>query len=155
MKLRKIGVLFALLASVLFATYAQINATGNNSAGTAFGTAIGTPLTIVPAVQGSAATGAIVHVSVSAVVSAIGTSCGAGSNTATPTLAWKGPGGTSETLALSAVTASANGTLDTNANSSNDIAVQMGSAITLTTASTLASSGCSPAPQYTIYWRAF
>lgn len=143
-----------LLLAVAIGLHGQINATGGNTVGTNFGTAIATAVNVVSSVSGSAPTGAVVHVSINAVQTTLGVGCGAGTNTATPTLAWKGPGGTSETLAMTALSISANGTLDTNQNAAVDIAVQMGSAITFTTASTLASTGCTTTPQYTIYWRA-
>lgn len=94
------------------------------------------------------------HIVLNLVQSLLGVGCGAGSNTVTPTLAWTGPGGTSETLALTALSISANGTLDSFQNDVQDIVVNSGTAVTYTTASTLASAGCSTVPQYTVYAKA-
>jgi hypothetical protein len=145
----------ALALGLSWSTDAQINATAGSSAGTAFGTAIATPVVVVASVQGSAQTGAVVSVHLDIVQTVLGVTCGAGSNTATPTLAWTGPGGTSKTLALTALTVSANGALDTLQADIQSIAVQMGSSVSFTMASSLASANCAPVPSYTIFWRVF
>jgi len=133
---------------------AEINAAAGSLPGTNFGTAIALT-TLIPSVQGGAGSGNIVIVELALVQTTLGTTCGAGSNTATPTVAWTGPGGTAETLAGTALSESANGTLDTNQSDEFTMAVQMGSAVKVSVASSLASSGCTIVPQYTVFWRTY
>jgi hypothetical protein len=103
------------------------------SAATNFGTAISTAQTVAaPNLTGS------VKVSVNFVQSSLGVGCGTGTNTATPTLAWTGRGRTSETLALTALSISANGALGSFQNDTVDVAVKQGTSVSYTTASTLA-----------------
>jgi len=120
------------------------------SAATNFGTAIGATQTIV-----ASAAGAVPYtISFYTWQSTAGTTCGAGTNTATVTLAWTGPGGNAQTLALTALSISANGAVDTNATQTVTITPSVGTAITYTVASTLASTGCTVVPQYTVQARA-
>jgi hypothetical protein len=138
--------------SALAPAILSTNAAGSpqKSAATNFGTAIGTAQTIVA----SAAAAVPYTISFYTWQSLAGASCGAGTNTATVTLAWTGPGGSSETLALTALSISANGALDSNQTQTVTITPSVGTAITYTVASTLASTGCSPVPQYTVQARA-
>ena len=136
--------------AVLATVYSE-NHTGLRTASTSFGTNLSsqTVLASVPA------TGAV-QVSMVAVVDAVGTSCtGATANTVTPTLSWTAPGGTPETSTGPVLSFTGNGTLDTASTTTMiSLTAQGGSAITLTTSSTLGSSGCSPAPKYRIYAKA-
>jgi hypothetical protein len=150
-----LAVALALAFAMASSTSAQVNATAGSSAGTAFGTAISSAVTILPSAQGSISGGAIVKVDIDVVQTVLGVSCGAGTNTATPTIAWTGVGGTSKTLALSALSISANGALDTLQSDTTSLVVQMGSAVTFTMASALASGSCSPGPSYTVFWRVY
>lgn len=95
-----------------------------------------------------------VTINLNLIQSTLGVGCGAGTNTVTPTIAWTGPGGTSETLALSALSISANGTLDTNQNDSVTISAEVATKITYTTVGSLTSTGCSTTPKYTVYSKA-
>ena len=110
MKVTKVISVFVIALVLAFAMTwsadAQINATAGSSIGTLFGATVAST-TIVPSVQGSGATGNIVTVKIVVVQTVLGVSCGGGTNTATPTLAWTGPDGVSKTLALSALSISA------------------------------------------------
>lgn len=121
------------------------------SAATNFGVAL-TAQTLVTAAQnqGSANFSNIYTVTFYNWQSLLGTTCGAGSNTATPTLAWTGPGANAQTLALTALTIANNGAVDTNQQQTVTIATAPGSPITYTVASSLASAGCTQVPQYTV-----
>ena len=154
---KALGVFATALALAFALTWpadAEINAAAGSTPGINAGVAIAST-TLIPSVQGGQGSGNVVNVDLALVQTTLGTTCGAGSNTATPTVHWTGPGGTAETAAGTALTMSANGALDTNQNDSVFMAVQMGSAVTLTVASSLASSGCTIVPQYTVFWRTF
>lgn len=131
-------------------------------AGNPFGNALittaatnfGTALTAQTIIASSPLTGSLT-VNLNVIQSLLGASCGAGTNTATPTLNWTGPGGTAESAALSALSISANGALDSFQNDTITIAVKAATAVTFTVASALGSAGCAPVPQYTVYAKAF
>jgi hypothetical protein len=127
---------------------------------TSAATNFGTNLTSQVVVSSVPATGVVI-VAIQAVQSLVGVGCGTGSNTVSMSVSVIAPGGTGETVnSLHGLTASANGTLDTgsvtaggNPISVYEMAVQAGSEITYTTSSTLASTGCTTIPQYTVYAR--
>lgn len=81
-----------------------------------------------------------------------GVGCGAGSNTVFATLAWTAQGGNAQTQVTTTLTISANGAVDSGATAFQTITipVEIGTAITYTTTSTLVSTGCSTTPQYKI-----
>ena len=123
-------------------------ATQASLATTNFGVALGTQ-TVVPS--------GTIHVTRAYTISfyqnqsVTGVSCGAGSNTVTPTLAWIGPKGNAQTLALTPLSISANGAADSFQAQTVSIAAQANTAITYTTASVLASAGCTLIPQYQVF----
>jgi hypothetical protein len=127
---------------------------------TSAATNFGTNLTPQPVVALVPATGVVI-VAVQAVQSLVGVGCGTGSNTVSISVTITAPGGTGETInSLHTLTASANGTLDTGSTQAGgnpisvyEMAVLAGSEITYTTSSTLASTGCTTIPQYTVYAR--
>jgi len=125
------------------------------SAATNFGVALSAQTVIA-----SVPTSGPVTIQVIAVQSLAGVGCGAGTNTATPTVSWTSPGGTAESVSASAanqLSMSANGAVDTGAASVGlvtSILAKAGTAVTYTTASVLASAGCSTTPQYTVYAKA-
>lgn len=85
-----------------------------------------------------------------------GVGCGAGSNTVTTTVTWTSPGGTVNTPSSATLTISANGAVDSGATTPLlfQINPKAGTNITYTTSSALASAGCSPVPQYTVFAKA-
>jgi hypothetical protein len=126
------------------------------SAATNFGTNL-TSQVVVPNIP---ATGVVI-VAVQAVQSLVGVGCGTGSNTVSISVSTTSPGGSAGSLNnIHTLTVSANGTLDTggpaisgNPISVYEMAVLAGSTISYTTSSTLASTGCTTIPQYTVYAR--
>jgi len=120
------------------------------SAPTNFGTGISATNILVAPVT------ATYSVTAQALVSAVGAGCGAGTNTATVGINWTSPGGTAQGLTFTATSISANGSLDTGDVGGQGQVVtalraRIGTPITYTVTSTLASAGCSPIPQYTVY----
>jgi len=122
------------------------------SAATNFGVAL-TAQTVVPAGSNSAPSN-VYTVNFYQYQSLLGASCTAVANTVTPTLAWTGPGGNAQTLALTALSETGNGAVDTFQQQGVTIATSPGTAVTYTTASSLSSTGCSPIPQYIVSVRA-
>jgi len=122
-------------------------ATSFSATATNFGTAIGSTA-LVPTVLFTAP----MNVYVSTRQSLLGVSCTAGSNTAQVTISYTAPGSTAETMAATTLTASANGALDTGSTASQVISFtpKIGTAVNYSVASVLASTGCSPVPQYTV-----
>ena len=124
-------------------------ATQNVSATTNFGTNL-TTQTVIPA------TGPLGKTNVKLLIGArqvtAGVSCGAGSNTVFATVSYTAPGGTVTTVATTTLSISANGAVDSGANAEQtlDLPLKQGTAVTYTTTSALASTGCSPVPQYVI-----
>jgi hypothetical protein len=119
------------------------------SSATNFGATLSTQTLVA-----SAPANGLYAVYLSPVVTLAGVGCSAGSNTMTITLAWTSPGSFSHTNGLTSLTASANGTLGgQQGENAQVIYVASGTAITYTTGSTLASTGCSTTPQYTVYAR--
>ena len=128
---------------------------------TSAGTNFGTNLTAVNIVASMPVTAAVQLV-FQPLVSLVGVGCGAGTNSVNiASVNWTAPGGTAESIgAFTAVSISANGTIDTGSTGgqaqvvTNIPAAKAGTAITYTTSSTLASAGCSTIPQYTVYAKA-
>ena len=128
---------------------------------TSAGTNFGTNLTAVNIIASMPVTAAVQLV-FQPVVSLVGVGCGAGTNSVNvSSVNWTAPGGTAESIgAFTAVSISANGTIDTGSTGgqaqvvTNIPAAKAGTAITYTTSSTLASAGCSTIPQYTVYAKA-
>ena len=127
-------------------------ATYISSAATNFGTALGAQTVIPVVVKQSPIT-----MQISARQSLAGASCSAGTNTATITLNYTAPGATAETISPTVLSISANGAVDSGATAYQTFTfpAQTGSAVTYTVASALASTGCSPVPQYTVDARVF
>lgn len=106
----------------------------------------------------------VYFVDVQAVISAGGTSCSAGSNTVVVNVSYTNPFGGGATLVIGGPVASGNATAQLGLGSGGSsggsfqsllyLVAQVGTAITYTTTSTLASTGCSPPPQYTVYAKA-
>jgi hypothetical protein len=128
---------------------------GGGGTGTNFGTPIGSTA-LVPNVL---FTGPM-NVYVETRQSLLGTTCGAGSNTATVTISYTAAKGTPETLAATGnqiLTISANGTVDIGepGSSLNTVWVasftpEIGTAVNYSVASALLSAGCTVIPQYTV-----
>lgn len=119
------------------------------SAATNFGVALAAQ-TVIPSVLASASS----TVSVVAIQTLAGIGCSVATNTATPTVSWTAPGGTAESQAVTALSISGNGALDTGASSSItafSFVAKAGTAVTYTSASVLASTGCTTTPQYTVF----
>ena len=125
------------------------------SAPTNFGTALGAQTLVASVPQ----TGNV-SVELTTVQSLAGVGCGAGTNTATPTISWTAPGGSAQSCSAScanALSISANGSVDNGATTvslNTSVLAKAGTAITYTTASVLNSAGCSTVPQYTVYCKA-
>lgn len=128
------------------------------SAATNYGVALGAQ-TIVSSVP---VTG-MVNIDMNVVQSLAGVGCSSVTNSVTVTLSYTSPGGTARTSTLGgAQNMTGNGTADQPGtisfggatNESSAIPAKAGTAITYTTASTLASTGCSTTPQYTVYAKA-
>jgi len=126
-----------------------------NSAATNFGTALGTQ-TLVSSVP---ATGTV-FVAIQAIQTLVGAGCTNVTNSVQPTLFFTAPGGTAESYGPVSVgiSISGNGVIDTgdapSLSAPQQIIAKAGTSITYTTTSTLASTGCSTVPQYTIYAKA-
>ena len=127
------------------------------SAVTNYGVALGAQ-TIVASVP---VTG-MVTVFMNSTQSLAGVGCSSATNSVTPTISFTAPGGTVKTIAFSGANMTQNGAVDTisaaalngAANESASFPAKSGTAITYTTASTLASTGCTTTPQYTVYAKA-
>lgn len=90
-------------------------------------------------------------------VSTVGVGCSGSTNSMTLTLAWTDPLGNAQTSTSSVVLSisfTGNGTINTYSDGLVNMAVKAGTAITYSTASTLASTGCTTTPAYQIYFRA-
>jgi len=126
-----------------------------NSAGTNFGTALGTQT-----LESSVPATGTVFVAIQAVQTVVGAGCTNVTNSVQPTLFFTAPGGTAESYGPVSVgiSISGNGVIDTgdapSLSAPQQIIAKAGTSITYTTTSTLASTGCSTVPQYTIYAKA-
>jgi hypothetical protein len=134
-------------------TGAQVST--QTSTATNFGVALGSQ-TVVSSFP---ATG-VAYVFSNVVESTLGVGCSTATNTVSITWHFTAPGGTAESPAESNnISMSGNGALDGGSSVNNaastpamrSYAVKSGSSLTYTTASTLASTGCTTTPQYTVY----
>jgi hypothetical protein len=112
---------------------------------TNFGTAIGSTA-LIPNVPYTMP----INISVTTRQITAGVSCAAGTNTATPTITYTQPGGTAGTISPTVLSISANGVLDSGAGATQTFSftAKPGTAVNFSVASALASTGCSPTPQY-------
>ncbi len=132
---------------VPFAGGSQPTTQNVTTASTNFGTAIGST-NLIPSTYGLAP----VKVSVTTRQITVGVSCTAGTNTATVTLAYTAPGSTAETLPATVLSISANGVVDSGSTAAQvfSFTPKANTAVTYSVASVLASTGCSPVPQYAV-----
>jgi hypothetical protein len=127
-----------------------------SSAQTSAATNFGTNLTAQTVISSVASTG-MVTLSLQPIQTLAGASCTAASNTVLATISWTAPGSTTPTLTTATVTITGNGALDSGATANNTdftFVAKSGTAVTYTTTSALASTGCAPVPQYTVYAKA-
>jgi hypothetical protein len=135
-----------------------VNSSSQTSAATNFGANLGSQTVI-----SSVPTTGVVHLFFGVVESTAGVSCTVATNTVGINLSFTAPGSTSETPSLSNnLSISGNGALDAGsyfANSASTpgmvmLVAKSGTSVTYTTTSVLASTGCSPIPQYTVWAKA-
>jgi hypothetical protein len=123
------------------ATYASVN----------FGTALGSQSLVTATASNSWP----LHVIAQAVQSLLGVGCSTASNTVIPSISFTAPGGTAETVTFPTLTISGNGTLDSGSTTSSangfTIVAKGLTSLSYSTTSTLASTGCTTPPQYTLY----
>lgn len=80
-----------------------------------------------------------------------GVGCSAATNTVTLQVSWYSPGaGTLETATVATLNISGDGAVDSNANGVQAAAVNVGTAMSWSTSSTLSSTGCATAPAYAV-----
>lgn len=116
-----------------------------NSVATNYGTAIGATNII------ASANADIYNVILYVYTSVIGTSCSASTNNVILSVNWTDPASVTHSVALTTLSFSGVGTAGALEQGSVPIVAKAASAITYSTTSTLASTGCSPAPKY-IAW---